>query len=168
MLLKYIQSDSLFIQISSGCFARRCTLSGDNFYLELAAIYVIVPLCSSHAFYAQECRKAQVTGYRQLWCIFSVEYATNLSLYSVYQYIKICLDWPCKLISKFSLGLMNCYWLQWLAAVCPKIDSYDFAKGPLGTEAEVVWADPLIRYKGDRGVLLIVNGGAATPLNKVD
>lgn len=62
---------------------------------------------------------------------------------------------------------MHFYWLQWLAAVCLKIDSYDFAKGPLGTKAGAVQADPLITYKGDRDALLILTGGADTQQHKV-
>lgn len=37
-----------------------------------------------------------------------------------------------------------------------------------GQEAGEVWADPLIRYEGDQGVLLILTGGAGTLLHKVE
>ena len=63
---------------------------------------------------------------------------------------------------KDQLGTPVLYASLLIIVTCPKIDSYDFAKEPLGTKAGVVQADPLITYKGDRDALLIQTTGADT------
>lgn len=125
----------------------------------LFTIYVTVSLDSSHT-----CT-AQATAFQQTASLVAwIEYATNMALYSSYQFIEMYLDCPHNWCQRSAWNLcMHCYWLQWPAGVWLKIDGYDFAKWPLGTEAEVVvYADPLIRYKGDQGVLLIVTCGTDT------